>query len=95
MGISVQGRDEAINAYRSLEGLGEDLNRAIALAKAEGSELWIEIDGDDVSGEMCISFETAAYRQSQTREERAERQQYAMELGMGLGIDAYNDAMGY
>lgn len=94
-GISMASRTDALAAFHDLEGLTSYLEREIQTAKREGCELWIEISGPDEREDRCISHETEAYRARQEAEERAELQQRAMDMGMGLGIDAYNDAMGY
>lgn len=54
----------------------------------------VEIDGPDLNEVKCVKV---------SRRQAAEdaefdtmwRREMAMEAGMGLGIDAYNDAMGY
>ena len=94
-GIDMASRCDALSAFRDLEGLTVHLDRQVSRARIEGSELWIEISGPDVREERCISKETEAYRIREAASERADQRQYAMEMGMGLGISAYNDAMGY
>lgn len=61
---------------------------------------YIEIDGPDINEvRMRDGFDRAAYDRQAAREkaadDRAWRREQAMEAGMGLGIEAFNEAMGY
>lgn len=61
-----------------------------------GNELWIQLVGPEGEIEARqLQKESEAYRRQCDAEDRAARREYAMELGMALGVDAYNDAMGY
>ena len=51
---------------------------------------FVEIDGPDVHDVRA----NPAFRKERI-DNSAERSEFAMQQGMGLGIDAYNEAMGY
>ena len=55
-------------------------------------DLWIEIEGTDG---YHAARQIHAARTSKVGRDNAWRREIAMEAGMGMGIDAYNDTMGY
>lgn len=56
---------------------------------------WIEIDGPDVNEVTRRPKLIAKLQREREEDDRAARREQAMEAGMGLGIHAYNEVMGY
>lgn len=90
-GHEFDNRKDALNAYNNLLACPPGMMREISIAQAQGSELWIEVDGDDLHLERCIQRETEAHR----RREARGCSEAAMLAGMAFGCEGYNDAMGY
>ena len=85
--------DENDDCYEA-EGFAT-LEEAHAVFAAEVSDrdvAYVELDGPDVYDIRKNPIHRPRRRDSSDLEWRNE---FAMQQGMGLGIDAYNDAMGY
>lgn len=54
---------------------------------------WVEIDGPDVND--CRPIDESFNHAAADGDEDDWRREQAMQAGMGLGIEAYNDMMGY
>lgn len=76
-------------AYADPTTMSEYIARTIA---ASDGELWLELDGPGVHEERQLRAADPAALERARREERHEQ---AMEAGMGLGVEAYNDVMGW
>lgn len=55
---------------------------------------FVELDGPDCHEVVERSGVAARARRRAARDARDERSEAAMQAGMGLGVDGYNDAMG-
>lgn len=55
-------------------------------------ERWVEIDGPDIHEERKVCGPHPAHKPDDMSDWRNE---FAMQQGMGLGVNAYNDAKGY
>lgn len=87
-GMDFPTREEAEECWRHIVGT----KNTEPYMKFRGPDLWIEIDGPDVNKSQQVYGRTPTEIR---QEEENERREFAMEMGMGLGIDAYNDAMGW
>jgi hypothetical protein len=76
-------REEALKAF------GSDPSAVIPWLKSR-DVAWVELDGPGIHRER----ENPAYVATPD-DDSADRAEFAMQAGMGLGIQAYNDAMGY
>jgi hypothetical protein len=57
---------------------------------------WVRIDGDDEQSTHKLPEEYQHRADRYDAQQRyAEQREYAMQQGMGLGVAAYNDAMGW
>ncbi len=55
---------------------------------------FVELDGPGIHGVMERPGVAKAAKKEAAMDDAAERSEYAMQQGMGLGIHAYNEAMG-
>ncbi len=76
-------------AYADPSSMSTYIRNTIAGATGE---VWVEIDGPDVHMERRLRKANA---RAQARERAADRLELATEAGMGLGVVAYNEAMGW
>lgn len=91
-GEEYASRDEAEQVY----GFPCTEFPAVYFRGGDGSELWVELDGPDVHYERCLrQADPALQRRVAEREACQWRNERAMQAGMGMGVQAYNDAMGY
>jgi len=56
---------------------------------------YLLLDGPDVHEVTTRTLQLKRSQREQERDEREARSEQAMQAGMGMGIHAYNDAMGY
>ncbi len=73
------------------------LEEAVAYFESYSEDApWIELTGPGVYRKRANpNHDAERQERADAAYERSCRQEMAMELGMGLGVDAYNDAMGY
>jgi len=83
---------DALVAYQNPEAtFSDETSYAWITANA-----WIEIDGPDIHEHRELpAFDPVVAEKEARRDARAWQREQAMQLGMGLGVDAYNDAMGW
>jgi hypothetical protein len=83
-GVDFATREEAFAAFRN------PWTHVNATYFRPADVAWIEVDGPDLHEKR----RNPAYRPSR-RTDDGWRQECAMQAGMGMGVEAYNDAMGY
>lgn len=93
MAIDFHDAFEAEKCYRDPVGYGGKHDLPAFVAECLRPGRWIEIDGPrERYASRRLSSELVVDRDDGDDDWHREQ---AMQLGMGLGIDAYNDAMGY
>ena len=84
-GVDFATREEALAAFADPWA-----HVNAAYYRPEGTA-WLEVDGPD----LHATRKNPAYRPSRDEDDGEWRRERAMQAGMGLGVQAYNDEMGY
>lgn len=77
--------DSAMELFKNPEK-DPDFKQEIGVAKYDGYEMWIMIDGPDFNDKKLIA-------QKNPQRQKNSNTEIAMQAGMGMGIQSYNDHM--
>jgi hypothetical protein len=84
-GVDVESKEEALEIYNASEARFQNY-----FLHMFDPEIWVEILGPDIEEERLLYN-----RASSPDNDDDWRRERAIQAGMGMGIDAYNDNMGY